>query len=66
MNIVLIDITLIDITLIDITLIDITFIDITLVDIILDDVYRLLKDDPLLDRLEADSKRIREMARSRV
>ncbi|MFZ2472271.1 MAG: hypothetical protein WAW52_10065 [Methanothrix sp.] len=28
--------------------------------------FGALKDSPLLDKLEADSKRIREMARSRV
>ncbi|MBK7386885.1 MAG: antitoxin VapB family protein [Methanothrix sp.] len=32
----------------------------------LSEYFGSLKDDPLLDRLEADSKRIREMARSRV
>jgi len=32
----------------------------------LSEYFGTLKDDPLLDRLEADSKRIREMARSRV
>ena len=28
--------------------------------------FGVLKDDPLLDKLEADSKKIREMARSRT
>ena len=28
--------------------------------------FGVFKEDPILDRLEADSKRIREMARSRV
>ena len=32
----------------------------------LSEYFGTLKDDPLLYRLEADSKRIREMARSRV
>ncbi|HOI21629.1 MAG TPA: antitoxin VapB family protein, partial [Methanothrix soehngenii] len=32
----------------------------------LSEYFGALKEDPILDRLEADSKRIREMARSRV
>ena len=32
----------------------------------LSEYFGVLKDDPLLDKLEADSKRIRELARSRT
>ena len=32
----------------------------------LSEYFGALKDDPLLDKLEADSKRIRELARSRT
>ena len=32
----------------------------------LSEYFGALREDPVLDRLEADSKRIREMARSRV
>jgi hypothetical protein len=32
----------------------------------LDEYSGALKDDPLLDKLEAESKRIRELARSRI
>jgi hypothetical protein len=32
----------------------------------LSEYFGVLKDDPLLDKLEADSKKIRELARSRT